>query len=153
MADIISFKQGVFTTDSAIVGTPTLVPGTINFSTSANLEGFGTPIVGLINPGSFNATLSTTSVVFTYNDGLSGLARTATRVVTLSSNTGVNSTFVTRISSAFTCAAVYTNRTASYYTVSADAAMPATAALVPSQIRVDTIVGPNTRRLVQLGYV
>lgn len=152
MADIISFKQAVYTTDAAIVGTPTIIPGTEGFSISANLEGTGTPIVGLLNPGSFNATLSTVGVAFTYNNGLSGLARN-TRIITLSSNTGVNTTFITRISSAFTCAALYKDYTSTIYTISANAALAPTSPLSATGPRGIDAVDPELRRLVSLGYI
>ena len=153
MADIISFKQAVYTNDPLIYGNPTLVPGTIGYSASAALEGVGTPIVGLINPGSYTVGLSTEGVAFNYTAGLSGLARTGTRVITLSSNgLGVNTTFTTRISSAFTVGAFYSDHSSAIYAITADSGMSATRPLSASRARSTDAVDPNVRRLVQLGY-
>ena len=153
MADFTSFAQGVYTNDSTIVGTPTLVPGTIGLSVSANLEGTGTAIVGLINPGSYNATLSTVGVAFNYTGGVDGLAKTTTRTITLSSHYGVNTTFTTRISGAFDCATMYKDRTSSFYTVTANSAMARSGHFVSTEELTVKASDPNTARLVTLGYL
>ena len=181
MADFISFDQGVYTFQDVDerFAKPNIIPTNAAQSYGMTISAVDTKstktILSIISPGSKgnvglttgNKAISAVGVLFNYTGGQTSMNSVSTRCISLSAphhGGGVNTVIATSISSAFDCAVIYGDHTTIRYAPSAytDAKVQEGGGIAPTQpcnmsepgVTTSTdAVGPNIRRLANLGYL
>jgi len=183
MAHFISFDQGVYalSQNNEWFAKPNIIPTSAAQSYGMTVSAVDSKttktVVGLIFPGmrrsagaiSGNPSVSAVGVLFNYTGGQDNINSVSSRCISLSAphlGAGENTVIATTISSAFDCAVMYGDHSSvryavSAYTVGADTPT-AGGGIAPTQpcdmsepgttYSTDS-VGPNIRRLVNMGYL
>jgi len=181
MAHFISFDQGVYalSENDEWFAKPNIIPTAASQSYGMTVSAVDPKttktVVGLISPGRKGSVggidtgekaISAVGVLFNYTGGQTSMNSVSTRCISLSAphlGGGTNTVIATTISAAFDCSVIYGDHTSvryavSAYTVGANGNQPVAPTQPcdmsePGTTESTDAVGPDIRRLVNMGYL